>query len=113
MNRLVLNIGLLVNMELDRDQSTLTDNAVYRMFGYAENKTLEGSGDWGKEPTKVYCINLHNAHLEPVSNAVENLCIKLSQDAISYKLNGVGYIGFNPSYQGQKFEFKEEYFINF
>lgn len=42
---------------------------------------------------------------------IEWMCVWMTQECIASKVNGKGMITFNPTYNGEKFEFNQSYFI--
>lgn len=42
---------------------------------------------------------------------IEEMCVWMTQECIAAKVNGKGLMIFNPGYDGEKFEFNQDYFI--
>jgi hypothetical protein len=69
---------------------------------------------WGEvvEPTVVSKIT-ENWDLSDITIMVERLCVTLEQEAIAVKIDGIGYLVYDPSYVGERHSYNEEYFINY
>ncbi len=112
MEKVVVNIGLNIGVEEPKQQLSRT---LISLLGYYaldkvrtdEEGVYKGSG----ERTLIACFETTSS--ESLEKVLEYLCSDLKQECIAYKLNGVGAIAFNRNYEGEKFEFNEEYFINF
>lgn len=114
MRNLILNIGLNVGLVQPDEQLELTVNEVREPFPKSEYKVVESSGDWGKENTAVFKIELDKyMSAENFPLIMQYFCTVMNQDAIAYKVNGVGYMAFNVDYEGERFKFNNEYFVDY
>lgn len=116
MKTVVLNIGLN-NKDNKEDVTTLYKTIREVSLGFSQpidNIKLsdDGGGDWDKERVAVIKMEIQDMGEPYILDVLEYLCTKLSQDAIAYKINGIGFMMFNKEYTGERFPFKEEYFIN-
>lgn len=109
-NVLELNIGLLRNTDKQENRVVGIYNNLKKDFGEHDYRIADGIGDWGKERTYVARVPLQSSNIELINTILEYMCIDFNQDAIAYMINGVGYMAFNPSYKGERYEFNIEYF---
>ena len=65
-----------------------------------------GEYEGNEEPTVVAVYESY-ASIEDL----ERLCEEMTQECIAIKVNGVGSMVFNPGYNGERFEFNDQYFI--
>lgn len=112
-NVLELNIGLLRNTDKQPNKVTDIDNNITEFFGKHDFKLVNAVGDWGSEETYVARIELNHNNPKLVTSLLKSLCRTFKQDAIAYMLNEVGYMAFNHSYKGERFEFNINYFERF
>lgn len=110
----ILNIGLNVGNnkeEVEQLNRTLVLVAKYEII--FNLKLSKSTGDWGEERTLV--IEIENSMGESYfKTLLKEFCKQLEQDAIAYKTSGgKGGIVYNADYEGEIFEFNEEYFVNF
>lgn len=114
MNNLTINIGLNVNNNEPNNQKELTLKTMLKIFSPTLSKTVEG-GEWNgiKERIQVYTINAGELNSQGLKLLLSWLCVELNQDAIAFKLNNEGRIAFSPFYNGEKFQFNNEKFLNF
>lgn len=115
MNNLVVNIGLNVGNLEPNSQAHETLSKFLELFHVKSNGFKVGKGVWegATERVLVFRTNVGGVSKLAISAILSMLCVILKQDAISFKLNGEGSLAFNPSYEGEKYTFNEEYFINF
>ena len=109
----ILNIGLNVGKqkeEVEQLNRTLVLVAKYEII--FNLKLSKSKGDWGEERTLV--IEIENSMGEHYfRELLKELCKQLNQDAIAYKTSqGKVGIVYNAEYEGEVFEFNEEYFVN-
>lgn len=112
MKKVVVNIGLNIGAEEPKQQLSRTLTSLLGYYALDKVRTDEegvykGSG----ERTLIACFEA--SCLGTLKEALEYLCSDLKQECIACKVNGVGAIVFNTNYEGERFEFNEEYFINF
>lgn len=111
-----MNIGLN-NKDNKEDVTTLYKTIREVSLGYSQpisNIKLsdDGGGNWNKERVAVIQVDVVDMGEPYILDVLDYLCTKLNQDAIAYKINGIGFMRFNKEYTGERFKFKEEYFIN-
>ena len=117
MKRVVINIGL--NSVLGGENTTTLYKTIKEVsLGFSQpiddiKLSENGGGDWGKERVAVIKMKIQDMGQQYIFDVLDYLCIKLSQDAIAYKINGIGGLRFKEGYEGERFKFKEEYFQNF
>ena len=71
-------------------------------------------GDWGVERTLIASLSFSD--LRDVRETLEQVCIILGEDAIAVKPNRRskrGFLVFNPSYVGERYEFNNDYFLDY
>jgi hypothetical protein len=116
MNTITINIGLNINNIEPKEQEEITTHNLINLFYLAMYNTriIEG-GEWQgiKERTVISCFDIGDLKPFAIKLLLSWLCTELNQDAIAFKLNGEGYMAFNPLYTGEQFEFSEEMFQNF
>jgi hypothetical protein len=117
MNKAILNIGLNVGDVEPTYQLRRTLNSVMTYDIISNVKVVEKKGskasDWVDERTLVVEI-INSMGKDYFQSLLQVICAELKQDAISYKTSlGIGGLVFNETYKGERYEFKEEYFINF
>lgn len=107
-----LNIGLNVKEKEDVKQLNKTISLVAQHEIIFNLKVVKSTGDWGKERTLV--IEIENSMGEDYfRDLLKELCRQLNQDAIAYKTSqGKGGLVYNADYEGEVYEFNEEYFVN-
>jgi hypothetical protein len=69
-------------------------------------------GDWG--PEQILIASLFSNSKKSIVDTLEAVCHDLNEEAITVKLEGKsdGFIVFNPSYEGERYEFNEAYFVS-
>lgn len=116
MNNLTINIGLNVNNNEPKEQEAITRHNLARLFNWEQFnfKVVEG-GQWDDKHERVAIITLNVGALKlhSLKLILSWLCTELNQDAISFRLNSLGHIVFDPLYMGEIFKFNEEKFIDF
>jgi hypothetical protein len=112
-NVLELNIGLLRNTDNQPNSVGYINTLIDSNFGKHKFRLVNGVGDWGSEETYVASIKLDSSNLVLINLLLEYLCMDLKQDAIAYIIDEVGYMAFNPSYEGERYEFNINYFERF
>lgn len=115
--KILFNIGL-GNNPLTKFDSDGTPSSVQlkvfeliMQYGYAEPyyKISEGMYNGQKEYTYVGTLWL-NEGLD-IDVVTEELCIAMTQECISYTCKEQGKLIYNPSFEGERYEFNEQYFI--
>jgi hypothetical protein len=103
MKKVILNVGLGNNpYGFDVLRDYFRDGKRAKVVEYAV-----GEWDGCEEPTCVVSIEMDG----DVREFVERLCSWTTQTAIAVKVDGVGDLVYEPSYQGERYEFDEKYFI--
>lgn len=116
--KLVLNIGLNSKdavEDLTTLSRTILDTSLVLCRVPSQIKLSEnGGGNWEKERVAILEINLDDKAFTKdfITYALRELCYSLRQDAIAYKLDGVGSLVFHRNYKGERFKFSEEFFQN-
>lgn len=103
MKKVILNVGLGNNpygFDVLRDYFSERKGA--KVVKYAV-----GQWDGCEEPTCVVSIEMYG----DVRQFVERLCGWTTQTAIAVKVDGVGDLVYEPSYEGERYTFDERYFI--
>jgi hypothetical protein len=115
MNNLVVNIGLNVGNLEPNSQAHETLSKFLELFHVKSNgfKVDKSSWEGATERVLVFKTNAGRLSSLAISSILSMLCLSLNQDAIAFKLNGEGFLAFNPNYSGERYTFSEEYFINF
>lgn len=115
---MVINIGLNVGSFEPRNQGFKTMAEILKLFVFKSSDFDIHVGKWesdeGTITERTLVIKAESGALTPlaISSILSNLCVILEQDAIAFKIGEVGYLAYNPSFEGEKFEFSNEYFIN-
>ena len=103
MKKVILNVGLGNNpYGFDVLRDYFSDGKSAKVVDYAV-----GQWDGCEEPTCVVSIEMDG----DVREFVERLCGWTTQTAIAVKVDGVGDLVYEPSYQGERYTFDERYFI--
>lgn len=121
--KLVLNIGLN-SKDAVEDLTTLSRTILNASLVLCRvpvqiKLSENGGGNWEKERVAILEIDLDDKDLDDkgfttafITYALRELCYSLRQDAIAYKLDGVGSLVFHRNYKGERFKFSEEFFQN-
>lgn len=117
MKVVIINIGLNSNLGAE-NTTTLYKTIKEVSLGFSQpiddiKLSDNGGGDWDKERVAVIKMKVEDMGQDYIFDVLDYLCIKLSQDAISYKIDGVGGLRFKEGYEGERFKFNEKYFQNF
>lgn len=109
MKKVVLNIGLNVGAEEPKQQLSRT---LISLLGYfaLTNVRVEEEGIYKGSEERTLVAYFDSSSEETLIQALTYWCGDLKQEAIAYKVNGVGAIAFNPNYTGEKFPFDQKYF---
>jgi|694.fasta_scaffold94643_6 hypothetical protein len=108
MKKVVVNIGLKIKdsegkTQLSRTLTYLLENVVLTNVRVEEEGIYKGNS----ERTLVAYFEVDSLGL-----LLNTLAWQLSQDAIAYKIDGIGGVAFNPWYKGEKFLFDQQFFID-
>ena len=104
MKQVILNVGLGNNpysYDVLKDYFIEYKGAVLTQYSVGE---WEGND----EPTCVVSVEMEG----DVRDFVEKLCGWTTQTAIAIKVDGIGDLVYEPSYDGDRYTFDERYFIN-
>jgi hypothetical protein len=104
MSKVILNVGLNNNpygFDVLRDYFSERKGAKFCKYAV-------GSWHGVSEPTCVVSFEMDG----DVRQFVEALCGWTTQTAIAVKVDGVGDLVYEPSYQGERYVFDEDYFIS-
>lgn len=103
MSKVILNVGLGNNpYGFDVLRDYFSDGKSAKVVEYAV-----GQWDGCEEPTCVVSFEMDG----DVRQFVEKLCGWTTQTAIAVKVDGVGDLVYEPSYEGERYTFDERYFI--
>jgi hypothetical protein len=108
MKKVVVNIGLKIGTEepqqqLSRTLSSLLKDVVLTNVRVEEEGVYKGNS----ERTLVAYFEVDSLGL-----LLNTLAWQLNQEAIAYKVDGVGGVAFNPWYKGEQFPFDQQFFID-
>jgi len=108
MKKVVVNIGLKIGTEepqqqLSRTLSSLLKDVVLTNVRVEEEGVYKGNS----ERTLVAYFEVDSLGL-----LLNTLAWQLNQEAIAYKVDGVGGVAFNPWYKGEQFTFDQQFFID-
>ena len=104
MSKVILNVGLGNNpygFDVLRDYFIQRKGAKFCRYAV-------GKWDGVSEPTCVVSIEMDG----DVREFVEGLCGWTTQTAIAVRIDGVGDLVYEPSYEGERYVFDEDYFIS-
>lgn len=117
MNYLEINVGLNVGSIEPSNQSYNTIEELSKMFNFGVHDFRIDTGEWwtkeeGEVVERTLVVGVDGGKLTSLSISLilTNIAIILNQDAIAFRLNGEGYMVYNPKFEGVKVEFKEEFF---
>lgn len=111
MKKVVLNIGLNVGTEEPKQQLSRTLTCLLGYFALTSVR-VEEVGIYKGSEERALVGYFETSSEENLVEALVYWCKDLKQEAIAYKLNGVGAIAFNPNYTGEKFPFDQQFFID-
>lgn len=108
MKKVVLNIGLNIGAEESRTQLSRTLTFLLEYFVLDSVRVEEvGVYKGSEERTLVAYFEADSLGL-----LLNTLAWQLNQEAIAYKVDGVGGVAFNPWYKGEQFPFDQQFFID-
>ncbi len=116
MKNLEINIGLNVGTIEPVYQGSTTLDTLQRYFEIGVHDFNIDKGTWETEDGAInerifkVAINVGNMTAKAINFILSNIALDLDQDAIAFRLNGVGQLAFNPMYTGEQFEFNNDYF---
>jgi len=109
MKKVQLNIGL-ENNPYSFDEVKIRVN-VYLSFGNYEARQAVGEYEGNEERTFVASLDNYFNREEDILNTIKSLTEYFTQDCIAVKIDGKGYLVYNPSFEGDRLEFDDKYFI--
>ena len=69
-------------------------------------------GEYNGQVERTAVINaLIDGSIETIFLLIDLLTIAFTQECIAVKIDDVGYLVYNPNFDGEKFEFDNQYFI--
>ena len=68
-------------------------------------------GEWEGQPEKTLVFEAEYKG-DDYKQQIIDLCSVFTQDCIAYKVDGVGELAFNKDYDGERYSFDPEFFIN-
>jgi len=108
MKKVQLNIGLENNPYSFDDVSE--DVKWMLSFGSYEARQEVGEYEGNKERTFVASLDSVD-FIKDILQFIEYLTTIYTQDCIAVKIDGKGYLVYNPSFEGDRLEFDDKYFI--
>ena len=109
MKNIILNLGLENNPLRDKivvnPETAVTIGSEKLNKMSFETSTYNGQ----KELTLVARFNVGFA-VSKIILEIELTCLEMEQDCIAVLIDGIGYLVYNPTFQGQKFAFDKRYF---
>jgi hypothetical protein len=108
MKKIQLNIGL-ENNPYSFDEVKIRVN-VYLSFGNYEARQEVGEYDGNEERTFVASLDSSDS-VKEILQFIEHFTEYFTQDCIAVKIDGKGYLVYNPSFEGDRLEFDDKYFI--
>lgn len=109
MKKVVVNIGLKVGNEEPKKQLSRTLTSLLGFYALTSLRT-EQEGIYKGNEERTLVAYFETSSSESLVETLEYLCTELEQEAIAYKVGGVGGVAFNPRYEGEKFPFDQKYF---
>ena len=111
MKKVVVNIGLNIGNEEPKQQLSRTLTTLLGRFALTSLRVEEVGVYKGKEERTLVAY-FETSSLENLIEGLVDACHSLNQEAIAYKLEGVGAVVFNPRYEGEQFPFDQQFFID-
>jgi hypothetical protein len=107
MKQVIFNIGLNNNtMGADNVVSTLFINK----FALSKWAIKDGIYEDTVEPT-VVAYGHTDLSTEQIISITQRMCVFMTQECIAVKIDGVGYLVYSPDFEGERYEFNEQYFL--
>jgi hypothetical protein len=107
MKQVIFNIGLNNNtMGSDKVVTTLIQEG----FALSKWKIADGEYVNNTEPT-VVAYGQTMMDNDQIVSVLERLCILMTQECIAVMIDGVGYLVYDPSFEGERYEFDKQYFL--
>lgn len=112
--KIQVNLGMGNNpMRIDSTikmvECILTLNQIYPI----QYRVDVGSYNGETEDTIIFKFSCPEGKLETLKVCLSAICLLLNQECLALKVGDNGELIFNPTYSRFKYEFDEQYFINF
>jgi hypothetical protein len=108
MKTLQINIGLNNNpMTPEEVIDYIASNKEYRLMAY---HIVDAEFNGNVEPTFVGLLEYKYNRQSKILQDFENIASVMTQESIAIKTNKMQALAFNPSYNGDEYEFDNQYF---
>jgi hypothetical protein len=107
MKQVIFNIGLNNNTKNSYGVITSILNS---QVGLSKWKVEDGEYVNSIEPT-VVAYGHTELGTEQILEEVEKMCVFMTQECIAVMIDGVGYLVYDPSFEGDRYEFDKQYFL--
>lgn len=108
MKTLQINIGLNNNLFTPEGViSYISSNKEYRLMAY---QIVDAEFNGQVEPTFVGLLEYKYSRQSKILQDFENIASVMTQESIAIKTDRMQVLAFNPSYNGEGYEFNIEYF---
>ena len=106
-----MNVGL----ENNPFNAYAVEKIIARQFSEPTTiKTRLHVGEWNGQPEETLIVKISTFDKrKDILKITKNLCSLLTQDAIAIKDNDGGLLVYNDNFEGEKFTFDTQYFINY
>jgi hypothetical protein len=111
MKNIVVNIGLNIGAEEPQQQLSRTLTCLLGYFALTSVR-VEEVGVYKGSEERTLVAYFEASSEESLVEALAYWCRDLKQEAIAYKVNGVGEIIFSTRYEGEQFPFDQQFFID-
>ena len=101
-----------INIGLNNNPMSYCDvkNLLSEKYGAnVQQQVGEYNGDI--EPTAVAVFDIPDDY--NIVQAIEKICIEMTQQCIAVKVDGEGFLVYEPSWEGERYDFSDEYFLSF
>ena len=111
MKTLEFNIGLFNNpLEVSEIIERIVQHPIVYCMGTDTAKVVEGSYEGAVEPTLYMMAFTDIARVSTIIAWVEDLCLMMEQTCIAIKIDGVGYLVYNYTKEGERMSFDDNFF---
>ena len=108
MKTLQINIGLNNNLFTSEEViSYMASNKEYRLMAY---QIVDSEFQGKVEPTFVGLLEYNYSRQSKILSDFENIASVMTQESIAIVTDKMQVLAFNPSYEGEGYEFDEQYF---
>ena len=109
MKKVQLNIGL-ENNPYSFDE---VSGYVKWMLSFGSYEARQEVGEYEGNEERTFVASLGSSDsVEEILQFIEHFTEKFTQDCIAVKIDGKGYLVYNPSFKGDRLEFDDKYFIS-